>query len=82
VCNESFLCKPQIGTDTADARKLSDQSLKLLEELKKRLDDLRKRYFANGLDIDAAEDTINKAEIAAQGAETVSMAKINVMFSL
>ena len=43
----------------------------MLQKLKKRLEDLRKRYFENDLDIQTAEDTINKAEIAAEAAERV-----------
>ena len=62
----------QIGTETEAARDLSDKSLSVLQDLKKRLEALRKRYFENELDITNAEDTINKAEIAAEAAERVS----------
>ena len=62
----------QIGTETEAARDLSEKSLSVLQDLKKRLEALRKRYFENELDITNAEDTINKAEIAAEAAERVS----------
>ena len=58
----------QIGTETVAAGDLSDGSLRLLQDLKDRLERLRSRYFKNDLDIQTAEDTINKAEIAAEAA--------------
>ena len=63
----------QIGTETETARNLSEKSLSVLQDLKRRLEALRKRYFKNNLDITNAEDTINKAEIAAEAAERVSV---------
>lgn len=58
-----------IDSETSTARDLSDESLRLLQELKERLEKLRTRYFKNDLDIQTAEETINKAEIAAEAAE-------------
>ncbi|KAK7490606.1 hypothetical protein BaRGS_00018209 [Batillaria attramentaria] len=58
-----------IGTETAEARGLSQKSLELLQALKDRLKDLQNRYFANDRTIQAAEETINKAEVEAEAAE-------------
>ena len=65
-------CLVQIETETSEARKTSTRSVRRVDNLKDRLDELKKQYLENEINVQKAELEANSAESLADRAEAVS----------
>ncbi len=66
-------CIFQIESETTAAADTSNKSLAILDELKSRLGDLRKRYTQNNFDVEKAEKAAQEAADLANQAEKVGI---------